>query len=127
MGPVNKTINQMLRYHVKHNQKGWVCTLPCIQFQIMNTVNASTKFSSFQLYLGCSPRLMLALSTHTTLESPQVTDFLHRWHDDIAEAKDNLTLAKIMQAHHKSNNCAPEPDFKINDLVMLSTKNRRQE
>lgn len=23
----NKTINQMLRYHVQHNQKGWVCPL----------------------------------------------------------------------------------------------------
>jgi hypothetical protein len=32
--PSNKTINQMLWFHVKQNQKGWVCVLPQIQFQI---------------------------------------------------------------------------------------------
>jgi hypothetical protein len=41
----NKTVNQMLRFHVNRNQKGWVCALPRIRFQIMNTVNPSTKFS----------------------------------------------------------------------------------
>jgi hypothetical protein len=51
----NKTINQMLHYHVRRNQKGWVAALPCICFQIMNTVNASTGFSGFQLHLGHSP------------------------------------------------------------------------
>jgi hypothetical protein len=43
----NKTIDQMLRYHVRHNQKEWVCALPCICLQIMNTVNISTNFSGF--------------------------------------------------------------------------------
>lgn len=52
---LNKTINQMLHYHVCCNQKGWVQVLPCIHFQIMNTVNSSTGFSGFQLHLGCSP------------------------------------------------------------------------
>jgi hypothetical protein len=46
----NKTINQLLQYHV-HHQKGWVHVLPRIQFQIMNTVNTSTGFSGFQLHL----------------------------------------------------------------------------
>ena len=50
----NKTIDQMLRYHVRRNQKGWVRALPRIRFQIMNTVNASTNFSGFQLHLGRS-------------------------------------------------------------------------
>jgi hypothetical protein len=51
----NKTINQMLHYHVKRNQKGWVRALPQIRFQIMNMVNASTGYSGFQLHLGRSP------------------------------------------------------------------------
>jgi hypothetical protein len=54
----NKTVNQSLRYHVDRSQKGWVHALPQIRFAIMNTVNASTRFSNFQLHLGRSPRLI---------------------------------------------------------------------
>ena len=54
----NKTVIQMLQYHVRWNQKGWVRVLLQIQFQIMNTINASTGFSGFQLHLGCSPRVI---------------------------------------------------------------------
>ena len=54
----NKTVNQSLRYHVEHSQKGWVQTLPRIRFAMMNTVNASTGFSGFQLHLGRSLRLI---------------------------------------------------------------------
>ena len=45
----NKTINQALCYHVAWNQKGWVQALPCIHFDLMNTMNKSTGFSPFQL------------------------------------------------------------------------------
>ena len=50
----NHMLFQMLHYHVKHNQKGWVHVLPHIHFQIMNTLNVSTIFSGFQLYLNHS-------------------------------------------------------------------------
>jgi hypothetical protein len=48
----NKTVHQSLCYHVKRSQKGWVRALPRIRFAMMNTVNASTGFSNFQLHLG---------------------------------------------------------------------------
>jgi hypothetical protein len=51
----NKTINQSLRYYVDRNHKGWVRALPRVHFHIMNTMNASTGFSPFQLHLGRSP------------------------------------------------------------------------
>ena len=54
----NKTINQSIRYHVQRHQKGWVRALPRIRFDIMNSVNASTGFSHFQLRLGRSPRVI---------------------------------------------------------------------
>jgi hypothetical protein len=50
----NKTVNQMVRYHVQCNQKGWAKTLPLIHFQLMNTPNASTKYSGFELQMGRS-------------------------------------------------------------------------
>jgi hypothetical protein len=45
-------INQSLHYHVDHSQKGWVHSLPRIRFNMMNLVNASTRFSNYQLHLG---------------------------------------------------------------------------
>src|SRR6202021_1080017 len=54
----NKTINQCIRYHIQHNQKGWVRALLRIRFDIMNSVNASTGFSNFQIRLGRSPRVI---------------------------------------------------------------------
>jgi hypothetical protein len=94
----NKTINQYIHYHVTHNQKGWVCALPHIQFHIMNSLNASTGFLNFQLCLG---------------HSPQCTD--------TAEARDNFLLAKKFQTHHANLHRLSEPPFKIGNKVMLST------
>ena len=54
----NKTINQCIRYHVRRNQNGWVRALPRIRFDIMNSVNASTGFSNFQIRMGRSPHLI---------------------------------------------------------------------
>ena len=58
----NKIVNQCLRFHVERNQKGRVRALPPVRFHIMNSVNASTGFSPFQLHIGCSPRTLPPLS-----------------------------------------------------------------
>jgi hypothetical protein len=91
----NKTINQMLQYHVRCNQKGWVHALPCICFQIMNTINASTKFSGFQLYLGHSPRLIPSLNRPATILAQPAGDFIEHLQHNVEDVKDNLMLAKI--------------------------------
>jgi hypothetical protein len=125
----NKTINQMLRYHVMRNQKGWVRALPRIRFQIMNTVNASMGFSGFQLHLGRSPRVIPPMIPETLPEELQdagvtATSLIEQLQDDVAQARDNLLLEKITQSHHASANRAPDPAYKVNKLVMLSTANR---
>ena len=52
----NQTINQCLRFHVERNQKGWVRALPRVRFDIMNTVNASTGLTHFEMHIGRHPR-----------------------------------------------------------------------
>jgi hypothetical protein len=126
----NKTINQMLRYHVHWNQKGWVCALPRIRFQIMNTVNASTRFSGFQLHLGRSLRILPPIVPDTLLielkdAAETATVLIQHVKDDVAKAWDNLLLTKITQAHHSAAARSPDPHYKVGDLVMLSTTNRR--
>lgn len=128
----NKTVNQMLRYHVRRNQKGWARALPRIRFQIMNTRNASTGFSGFQLLMGRSPRVIPPIIPSNLPPDLQdaaksAADVLSRLNDDVAQARDNLMLAKITQAHNVSTTRAPDPQYKVGDWVMLSTANRRHE
>lgn len=91
----NKTINQLLHYHVQCNQKGWVWALPHVHFQIMSTVNASIGFSGFQLHLRWSlhvipPILTPVLDTELQDAAATVTTLLNKTTKDITEAHDNL-------------------------------------
>ena len=125
----NKTVNQCLRYHVTRNQEGWVRALPRVHFAIMNTINASTKFSPFQLHIGRSPRLIPPLTGQKRKEDEGTDAFklMERIQADVAEAKDNLMLAKVFQADQANRKRAPEDVYQVNDLVLLSTANRRKE
>ena len=124
----NKTVNQCLRYHVTRNQKGWVRALPRVRFAIMNTVNKSTGFSPFQLHMGRSPRLIppITPSARTTGDADPAK-LIDQINSDVAEAKDNLMLAKLFQADQANRRRGPEDAYKVDDMVMLSTTNRRKE
>jgi hypothetical protein len=61
----NKTVIQCLHYHVKWNQTGWAAALPCVHFNLMNTINISASFSPFQLCMGHFPHLIPPLETQT--------------------------------------------------------------
>ena len=92
----NKTVNQCIHFHVERNQKGWVKTLPWVHFHIMNSVNASTGFSLFQLHLSRSPRVLPPFSEtrDTDPDSVDAASFLSRLELDILEAQDNSLLLR---------------------------------
>ncbi|EEB91858.1 hypothetical protein MPER_09718 [Moniliophthora perniciosa FA553] len=97
----------------------------------MNTVNASTGFSGFQLRLGRSPRVIPPLAGNDLeglgdgeLSAAQVIETLRI---DTMEAQDSLIKAKVSQAHHINKHRAPDPAFDVGDKVWLSTKNRRRD
>ncbi|GBE82212.1 hypothetical protein SCP_0405950 [Sparassis crispa] len=129
---MNKTINQAICYHVRHNQKGWVCALPRVRFDIMNSVNTSTGFSNFQLRLSRSPRLIPPLvpdhlelpSNHADFDTLQLISQLQ---SDVDEAKDNMLQAKIHQTHFANLSCGPEIKYHVGEKVMLLTLHRRRE
>lgn len=132
---LNKTVIQLLHYHIARNQKGWARTLPRIRFDIMNTVNASTGFSPFQLHLGRSPKVILSLTTTaTTLVTREFGDaastarnVLRQLDADTLEAQDNLRLAKMQQALQANKHCSAETPYAVDDLVLLSTFHRRRD
>jgi hypothetical protein len=126
----NKTINQCIRYHVRRNQKGWVRALPRVQFDIMNSVNASTGFSNFQIRFGRSPRLIPPIvpanllpssSSSPETHTAQAQMLISQIETDVAKAKDNLLQAKVFQAHYANLNRSPDIPFEVGNKVMLST------
>lgn len=126
----NKTVNQCIRFHVERNQKGWVRALPRVRFQIMNTLNASTNTSPFQLHIGRSPRIIPPLqrpSTDETTEDQRARLLLTQLQYDVMEAQDSLLAAKASQATQVNKHRSAELTLATGDKVMLSTRHRRRE
>ena len=97
----NKSVIQALRFHIKHNQRGWVVALPRVCFSLMNTVNASTGFSPFQLHLGRFPRIVPALTALPSNVAELKAADLIRLHEVLLfEAQDNFLAAKLDQAFY---------------------------
>lgn len=95
----------------------------------MNSVNASTGFSPFQLRMGRSPRIIppIVPSALPITDSPDPADLIRLIDLNVSEAKDNLLLAKTIQAFHANQRRGPEEHFKKGDKVMLATLHCRQE
>ncbi|KAJ2913860.1 hypothetical protein MD484_g6573, partial [Candolleomyces efflorescens] len=124
----NKSVIQAIRFHIEKNQKGWVAALPRVRFALMNTVNASTGLSPFQLRLGRSPRLVPPMvSAPGDPVDIQAAKLMESHELLVLEAQDNLLLAKINQAYHANRTRGEDPLFSVGDRVMLSTRNRRKE
>jgi hypothetical protein len=128
----NKMVNQCLRYYVDRNHKGWVRALARVRFHIMNTVNASTGVSPFQLHIGRQPRMIPPLvdvpAPHVVKsEEEHARTLLSQLKHDVFEAQDNLLAAKASQATQTNKNRARTITFKAGDRVLLATKHRRRE
>ena len=127
----NKTVNQMLRYHVEHNQLGWVRALPLVHFNIMNTINKSTGFLPFQLRMGRSPRvipLLIEQENHDTMpEAERTYELIKKLEQISMEAQDNLLRAKISQAAQANKTRTLTFPFAVGGRVHLTMLHRRHE
>src|ERR1700761_4609661 len=96
----------------------------------MNTVNKSTGYTPFQLRFGRTPRILPpiinppAKASSDYISAREIIDNLR---NDVADARDNLMLAKITQSHHANERQAGDIVYKPGDQVMLSTLNRRRD
>jgi len=95
----------------------------------MNSVNASTSFSPFQMRFGRLPKVIPPMVSAATegLEEISATEVIQRINEDVEEAKDNMLQAKTYQAFYANQHRGPERKYAVGDKVMLSTLHCRQQ
>jgi len=100
----------------------------------MNTINASTGFSPFQLRMGRSPRLIPPLITSPTpvplddaRETAAAIELIESLALNVKEAQDNLLAAKVNQAEYANRSRGKELSVQPGNKVLLSTEHRRRE
>lgn len=90
----------------------------------MNTVNKSTGFSPFQLWLGQSPHLippLIAPIVTTPPEEQHVRELIDRLQQDVFDAQDSPLKAKVTQAAYANLTHGDNLELNIRDHIMLST------
>ncbi|KAG6838964.1 hypothetical protein C0991_006993 [Blastosporella zonata] len=96
----------------------------------MNTVNASTGFSGFQLKSGFSPKVLptIILRENTPdMDHTLALKLIQSMELDFLDAMDSLTASKLIQSYYANQHRDPEVPYEVGDMVMLSTLNRRRE
>ncbi|KAG6838834.1 hypothetical protein C0991_008051, partial [Blastosporella zonata] len=81
----------------------------------MNTVNASTGFSGFQLKSGFSPQILPPMITpvsRPTLDHDAAHSLIESMETDFLNAMDSLTAAKLIQAYYANLQQSPEIPYK---------------
>ncbi len=79
---------------------------------------------------GKTPRILPPLAPLYPSASPDAISarqVIERTQTDVADAKDNLLLAKITQSVQANKHCVPDFLYKVGDWVLLNTVNRRKE
>ena len=96
----NKTVIQCIQFAVEQDQQGWVQVLPKVRFDIMNTVNASTGFTLFQLQFSKSAHILppIVPPIDGEIEEATVQEILADMRPTQFKVQDNLLEVRISQA-----------------------------
>lgn len=117
----NRTMTQMLRQCVSLDQKDWVIRLPSIEYAMNCARSETTGFSPFFLNYGRMPRPLI---WNSVSEYPGVEEFAQKMKEAIMTAHDQIIETRVKQTHQANKHRRPA-EFKMGELVYLSTKNLR--
>lgn len=127
---VNRVLEDLLRHFTNAEQTNWDTLLPMVEFAINNAKHASSGFTPFFLNYGLHPKTPLSIQVPsveeapvTDLGAPAVTKFVADLQTALGKAKALLLAAQDRQKAYADTRRSPDPDFKVGQEVLLSSKN----
>ncbi|UOH85550.1 hypothetical protein LQV05_002378 [Cryptococcus neoformans] len=129
----NKTVGQLWRSWVNRQGTSWAKFLPRISQAMNNTVRRSTGYSPIQLVFGRRLRTLPGIARPPPFSRESVptradwTAAAAQQDLFLADAHDNLVLAKHRMAIQANRHRRAEIIYKVGDWVWLDTRNRLKE
>lgn len=117
----NQTLEHFLRTYTNHHQDNWVDILPIAEFTYNNSLHSSTKTTPFFANYSFHPNLSFSNSSSPDLFTPAI-DYSKSLQSIHSSLKSNLAKSNEALKKFYDKKTIPPPDFKINDLVWLSSK-----
>ena len=120
MERVNQKLEQYLRMFIDHRQKQWLEQLGTVEFAYNNKAHLSTRTSSFKANYGQDPRI--GFEGRKKRKYAGAEKYIEKIKEIQKEAKAALGKAQEEIKKYIDRKRAEVNDYKVEDLVMLSTK-----
>ena len=117
---VNQELEQYLRMFIDHRQEQWPDWLGTVEFAYNNKVHSSTKTSPFRANYRQDPRMGFETRRKEKYEGAE--KFVTKMKEIQEEAKATLGKAQEEIKKYTDRKRAEIDEYKVGDLVMLSTK-----
>ena len=117
---VNQELEQYLRMFIDHRQKQWPDWLGTAEFVYNNKTYSSTKVSPFKANYKQDPRMGFEMRRKGKYEG--IEKFITKMKEIQEEAKAVLGKAQEEMKKYADRKRAKVDEYKVGDLVMLSTK-----
>ena len=115
----NQEIEHHLRRLVGYTQEDWADWCPVVEFARNSATKSATGMSPFEATRGFNPRAVVT-ATRPAPAQP-LLNIAPTMKKILSELQDNMTLTRRLMAD--SSGGSPHPDYKVGDLVWLSTRN----
>jgi len=120
MERVNQELEQYLRMFINHRQEQWLDWLGTAEFTYNNKAHSSTKTSPFKANYGQDPRMGFEIRKKGKYEGAE--KFVTKMKEIQEKAKAVLRKAQGEMKRYIDKKRAEVNEYKVGDLVMLSTK-----
>jgi len=117
---VNQELEQYLRMFTNHRQKHWPDWLGMAEFAYNNKMHSSTKVSPFKANYGQDPRMGFEMRRKGKYKGAE--KFVMKMKEIQEKAKAALGKAQKEIKKYADRKRAEVDEYKVGDLVMLSTK-----
>uniref|UniRef100_A0A803K1K2 Gypsy retrotransposon integrase-like protein 1 n=1 Tax=Xenopus tropicalis TaxID=8364 RepID=A0A803K1K2_XENTR len=118
---VNQSLEQYLRCYVSDNQSTWSELLPWAEFAYNNATHSSSGRSPFFVVYGLHPKAFSFSGSNSPV--PSANSSVLRFSEIWSLVHDSLSAASLAQKKAADKSRREAPQYKVGDLVWLSTRN----